>query len=249
MKTTSSIIAVFVATLLTTIPLHAAQVWDLYNFKVRAENVAQVVNAFNRLQESEVGKNRMASVHLQASIFGGTNGTTHSIVAIYPSRAEFERASQSLVGTPEWRAFQRAMSKHTEAVGNSAMQTITGWGTVSNEDVVWEAIRVNVTDPAGVVKAFDTMMGSNEAQAFPGEIWLSAVDYGNESQGGVATHVITVGYESMAEMEAWNDGFMQTKAWEKFQKSIQSKMTLINRELVRFVSVYDHQISLEDLDQ
>jgi hypothetical protein len=26
-------------------------------------------------------------------------------------------------------------------------------------------------------------------------------------------------------------------------------MTLINRELVRFVSVYDHQISLEDLDQ
>jgi hypothetical protein len=141
------------------------------------------------------------------------------------------------------------MSKHTEAVGNSAMQTITGWGTVSNSDVVWEAIRVNVTDPAGVVKAFDTMMGSNEAQAFPGQIWLSAVDYGNESQGGVATHVITVGYESMAEMEAWNDRFMQTKAWEKFQKSIQSRMTLINRELVRFVSVYDHQISLEDLDQ
>jgi len=106
-----------------------------------------------------------------------------------------------------------------------------------------------VTDPAGVVKAFDTMMGSNQAQAFPGQIWLSAVDYGNESQGGVATHVITVGYESMAEMEAWNDRFMQTKAWEKFQKSIQSRMTLINRELVRFVSVYDHQISLEDLDQ
>jgi len=61
MKNTSLIIAVFVVTLLTTIPLHAAQVWDLYHFKVKAENVAQVVGAFNRLQDSDVGKNRMAS--------------------------------------------------------------------------------------------------------------------------------------------------------------------------------------------
>ena len=51
MKNTSLIIAVFVVTLLTTIPLHAAQVWDLYHFKVKAENVAQVVGAFNRLQD------------------------------------------------------------------------------------------------------------------------------------------------------------------------------------------------------
>ena len=249
MKNTTLITAVFAAFLLAAIPLQAAQVWDLYHFKVKAESVAPVVSAFNRLQESEMGKNRMASVHLQASVFGGPNGTTHSIVAIYPSRAEFERASQALAGTSEWRAFQRAMSKHTVAVGNSAMQTITGWGTVSNADVVWEAIRVNVTDPAGVVKAFDTMMGSDEAKAFPGEIWLSAVNYGNESEGGVATHVITVGYESMAEMEAWNDSFRRTKAWAKFQRTIQNQMTLVNRELVRFVSVYDHQMSLEDLNQ
>jgi len=61
--------------------------------------------------------------------------------------------------------------------------------------------------------------------------------------------VITVGYESMAEMEAWNDSFRRTKAWAKFQRTIQNQMTLVNRELVRFVSVYDHQMSLEDLNQ
>ena len=42
------------------------------------------------------------------------------------------------------------------------------------------------------------MMASDSAQAFPGQVWLSAIEYDNAADGGTSTHVITVGYESMA---------------------------------------------------
>ena len=227
----------------------AAQVWDLYNFKVKPADVSAFVSAFNRLQESEAGKSRVASVHLQRTVFGGEAGATHAIVALYPSRAEFERASQMMNGTAEWRVFQRTMANLAEPVGNSAMETLKGWGTVSNDDVIWEAIRVNVTDTEGFLKAFDSMMASDEAKSFPGELWLSAISYGNASVAGTATHTITVGYETMAEMEAWNDQFRRSSAWRAFQLAIQNKMTLVNRELVSFMSVYDHEMSIESFKQ
>ena len=75
--------------------VHSAQVWDLYNFKVQPGKATAVLKAFNDLQMSEAGSNRMASVHLQQSVFGGSSGTTHSIVALYRSRGEFEQERRS----------------------------------------------------------------------------------------------------------------------------------------------------------
>lgn len=50
--------------------VHSAQVWDLYNFKVQPGKATAVLKAFNDLQMSEAGSNRMASVHLQQSVLG-----------------------------------------------------------------------------------------------------------------------------------------------------------------------------------
>ena len=141
------------------------------------------------------------------------------------------------------------MSANSEAINNSAMETLMGWGTVSNKDTVWEAIRVNVSDPGAVVTAFNALMTSKSAEAFPGEVWLSAISYGNAADGDVATHVITVGYESIAEMEAWNDQIRKTQAWADFGLALQGNMRTVNRELIQFLSVFDHQMSLENFKQ
>ena len=50
--------------------VHSAQVVDLYNFKVQPGKATAVLKAFNDLQMSEAGSNRMASVHLQQSVLG-----------------------------------------------------------------------------------------------------------------------------------------------------------------------------------
>lgn len=47
------------------------------------------------------------------------------------------------------------------------MVTLMGCGTVSKNDAVWEAIRINLTDPPADVVAFNAMMASDSAQAFP----------------------------------------------------------------------------------
>ena len=83
-------------------------------------------------------------------------------------------------------------------------------------------------------------MTSKSAEAFPGEVWLSAISYGNAADGDVATHVITVGYESMAEMEAWNDQIRKTQAWAAFGSAFQGNMRTVNRELVQLLSGFDH---------
>jgi len=141
------------------------------------------------------------------------------------------------------------MSANSEPINNSAMATLMGWGTVSNNDTVWEAIRVNVTNPGGVFAAFNTLMDSKSAEALPGEVWLSAIHYGNAADGDVLTHVIPVGYQSMAEMQAWNDQIRKTQAWADFGLALQGNMRTVNRELVQFLSVFDHQMSLENLKQ
>ena len=141
------------------------------------------------------------------------------------------------------------MSANSEPINNSAMATLMGWGTVSNNDTVWEAIRVNVTNPGGVFAAFNAIMDSKSAEAFPGEVWLSAIRCGNAADGDVLTHVITVGNESMAEMQAWNHQIRKTQAWADFGSALQGNMRTVNRELVQFLSVFDHQMSLENLKQ
>jgi hypothetical protein len=180
------------------------------------------------------------AIHLLPRVFGGSSGTTHFTVAFYLSRAKFERARMALAGTKAWTKFQSAMRANSEAINNSAMEPLMGWGTVSNKDTVWKAIRTNVTDPGLIVAAFTALITSKSAEAFTGEVWLYAISYGNPADGEVATHVITVGYESMAGMEAWNDQIRKTQAWAAFGSAFQGNMRTVNRELVQLLSGFDH---------
>ena len=146
----------------------------------------------------------------------------------------------ALAGTKAWTKFQSAMRANSEAINNSAMEPLMGWGTVSNKDTVWKAIRTNVTDPGLIVAAFTALITSKSAEAFTGEVWLYAISYGNPADGEVATHVITVGYESMAGMEAWNDQIRKTQAWADFGSAFRGNMRTVNRELIQFLSGFDH---------
>ena len=44
----------------------------------------------------------------------------------------------------------------------------------------------------------------------------------------------------MAGMEAWNDQIRKTQAWADFGSAFQGNMRTVNRELVQFLSGFDH---------
>ena len=53
----------------------------------------------------------------------------------------------------------------------------------------------------------------------------------------------------MAEMEAWNDQIRKTQAWADFGSALQGNMRTVNRELVQFLSVFDHSNEPENFKQ
>ena len=44
----------------------------------------------------------------------------------------------------------------------------------------------------------------------------------------------------MAGMEAWNDQIRKTQAWADFGSAFRGNMRTVNRELVLFLSGFDH---------
>ena len=91
-------------------------------------------------------------------------------------------------------------------------------------------------------------MGSKDLSEFPGQVWLVQLFRGHAGSGGTMTHQIAIGWESMSEMEAFNDEMYQTKAWQKWIGIASKSFTIVNRESISWLKAYEHNYSLEDFD-
>jgi hypothetical protein len=79
-------------------------------------------------------------------------------------------------------------------------RTLKSWGEVKDMDHVWVAHAFDVSDPLRFLAALDRLMTSPTGRKFPGQMYLSAVVAAGVSP---VSHVISVGYDSEAEMDAW----------------------------------------------
>ena len=127
-------------------------------------------------------------------------------------------------------------------------QPVRNWGTVSNDDKVFDVVRLQVSDPTATLAGLNALMNASESNDFPGQIWLIQVLRGNAAPDGRVTHQIVVGYESLAELEAWQDYVVSTTAWQTWAGVAQNSFIVTNRFIVEWLSVYDHNYTLEDFD-
>ncbi len=70
-----------------------------------------------------------------------------------------------------------------------------------------------MSNPAAFLATQERFMQSKTGKGFPGQVYVNAIVAGGISP---VTHVIVVGYESEAEMEAWNDGNATNPEWAAF---------------------------------
>ena len=227
----------------------AGQLWNIMQWQIQPGKEAAALKAMDDLQKSDAAKSRTASVQFQSISFNGSSPATHAVVVLYPSHAEQERWRKSMAGSPEIRKFQRSMRNIATPVAQSSNSPIKGWGTVSNKDTVWSAIRLRVSNPVQLLQAMDTMMTSADFKDFTGQVWLSSIDAGNVNYDGFASHIITIGHESFAEMEQWSDYSNTTAAWSTYLQTISQVVERVSTERVEFLRVYDHNMTLEELDQ
>ena len=221
--------------------------WIEYLIKVDSpQNAEKIVAATDKFMSSEFVKNNFkGSLHLNAYIAGGKVQETHSFAVLQPSLAEHEIwvAKLSNPDNEEVRRFGSVLNANSEAVGTRINTFIQTYGTPSNKDTVW-AIYPFRTQPSNVADVVEATEDLDEAvkDSFPGQFGLSARMAG----GGMQTHLFTVGYESLAEMEQWEDSASRDTGVSPFDKKMDKLVEWHEVEIVRNIRVYDSALTLQD---
>lgn len=174
--------------------------WSLLTVSVDSQAVPKVVAAADKLMSSKVGKEFAGKLLLQAVVANGADPATHAFVPIYDSAADREAFIEKLQADPAWSEFVKTTSSISKPVSQTLYRTVKSWGDQVDTDHVWIAHAFQVNDPAGFQAAIESFMVSATGKSFPGQVYLSEVVAGGISP---ATHVISVGYASEAEMESW----------------------------------------------
>ena len=228
--------------------LHAAPTVLVYEWAVEPGKAGEFAAALDVLQKTDVAQDRTAQLHLEAISFNGASPATHRVVVLYPSIAEMEAWTEKFAGSEAGAAFMQAIGGIAVPVAQYMEQPVRNWGTVSNDDKVFDVVRLQVSDPTATLAGLNALMNASESNDFPGQIWLIQVLRGNAAPDGRVTHQIVVGYESLAELEAWQDYVVSTTAWQTWAGVAQNSFIVANRFIVEWLSVYDHNYTLEDFD-
>jgi hypothetical protein len=191
----------------------AGQNWQVTSFATDPQNVSKLVAATDKLLASPAGKELTGSVSLMQAVLDGADPATHSYISVFNSMAEREAWFQKMQADPAWNEFLATFAPLTDPASTSRMNTLKSWGPESDADVVWRLHVFDVSDPMAFTKALDTLMASPTGQKGPAQVYLSGVD-----AAGVTdfTHVISVGYESEAEAEAWIEEISGTEDWAAY---------------------------------
>jgi hypothetical protein len=179
----------------------AAPSWNVTGLTVGATDAPKVVAAFDTLFSSKFGSELPGRVVLRANLADGPNPETHSVLVLGQSVAEREAFQAELYASSEWAQFLETMSTLSPNPGSTSRGTIL-WnaGDLSDKDVVWINHFLTVSEPAVLLNAMQTYNASAMGQQAPGQLHLSAVYAGGPT---APSHIISIGYESEAEMAAW----------------------------------------------
>ena len=116
------------------------------------------------------------------------------------------------------------------------------YGNPSNEDVFW-IIHEFAAKPSHLEKIINAheKMDKGIKDDFPGQYGLSAVAFGS----GEVTHLLTVGYKSMAELESWEDQVASNKPVQDFLKTMDKMVEWKGSKVLTNSRVYDTASDLE----
>jgi hypothetical protein len=135
------------------------------------------------------------------------------------------------------------MNDNSTGITERINSFVQSYGTASNEDVVWLIHQFNAkpSKVAAVVKAFEKLDKGTQGD-FPGQFGLSAVAFGQED----VTHLLTVGYSSVEEMESWEDQLGSNKSINDFQKTMDKLVEWKGNDLLINARVYDSALTIQE---
>lgn len=204
--------------------------YSLATTTVKPLDIPTVIAATDKMMASATGQKFKGRLLLLQRIADGNDPATLSIVSIYKSAAELETYSNLMQDDPARAEYFKTIVPIAQLQTTSRLSTLKSWGDINDTDTIWAAHYFTVTDPAAFVAALDAFQKSPVGLKFPGQGHLAALSFGGISP---ATHVISLGYASIAEMEAYNDMVAKDPAWATFMAAVRPVSTHLGAELSR----------------
>jgi len=230
---------------LSTAYISAGQIWTQYDFRVDTpESAAKIIAASDELMASKFAKNNFkGSSHLDLYLANGSNTATHSFALLQPSMAAHQEWMTSLQNSPEGQKFFTVMNENSTPITERINSFLQSYGTASNDDVVWLIHQLNVkpSKVKALTRAFEKV-DQNTKGDFPGQFGLSAVAFGQED----VTHLLTVGYSSIEEMESWEDQLGSNKAINNFWKTFDNLGEWKGNDLLINARIYDSALTIQE---
>lgn len=227
MKRTAWIAALL---LLTSRMAAAAPSWSVISFSTTTPSAPRILAAADKLMNSTAGKPFPGKLLLQVHVADGADPSTHSFVPIYKTAAEREAFVQKLYADKAWNEFLGVMAKESRPVSTVWYKVVKSWGDLVDTDHLWESHAFKVSDPAAFLAALDKLVATDTGKKFPGQVYLSEVVAGGLSP---VTHVISVGFASETEMDAWNELRAPTADWATYLSESRKVSEYLGTNLVR----------------
>jgi hypothetical protein len=188
--------------------------YQFSSFTVLPQNVDKVVSAYDAFYASSAGKQFKGRASLLQNVADGSDPASHSFVALFHSQAEYETYVNAAANDPARKALLDTVVPIAQLVMTGRTSTVRSWGDVVDTDRVWVNIALNISNLNAWNAALDTWLASPKGKAFPGQGWLSAITFGGAN---APTHMVSLGYASAAEMEAYVDTLAGDPDYAKFQ--------------------------------
>lgn len=208
----------------------AGSIWESYGVQANPMNAAKIVAATDQFMKSAEGKAFPGKMMLMGNMANGVDPTTHSWVLVYKSAADAEAWGKSMEGSKAWSDFMAAIVPLSTPTGEARYSLIRRWGTPDEATSVWEGHMLKSSDPFATFNAIDKWMKSAKGKASPAEVYLSA-----PIAAGVTpmTHIVSVGFKSEADAEAWNDSLETNADWGTFMTEIDASTEYLGATMSR----------------
>jgi hypothetical protein len=199
------------------------------------QNESKIVAAQDAYMASPAGQQFKGRLVLLRHLADGADPATHTFASAYHSATELAVYMDATSGTADRRAFFDAVVPISSVVTTGRSTSLKSWGDASDVDKIWVNIALNVTDPAAFIAALDTWLASPTGKTFPGQGYLSVVSFGG---AGAPSHVVALGYASMAEMESYLDALPGDADYAAFQRTVASVSTRVGTSLSQVVKAW-----------
>lgn len=194
----------------------AAPGWDVTSFATSPQDAPKIVAAMDRWM-SGAGADYPGTVTLYANEADGNDPATHTIIVTYPSMAESERYAAGVAADEEkseaWAELMAVFTEHATPAQTVRGAFVRSWGEVDPQDSVWMHHMITARDAPAVVAAMDRWMASPTGKRAPAQLHLSRVVAGGV---GSPSHVVSIGYASLSELEAWQDSLVENEDYATF---------------------------------